>query len=83
MQQADVFILFIFLTRKPAVVVAITVVSVKLRGNGSGVTHQQEDEGQSSRFQPRETFAPGHLQRIDHISQLNVKKNKREKRTYI
>lgn len=46
------------LTREPAVVVGVTVVSIKLRGDWSGFTHQQEDKAHSSHFSTWAKFSP-------------------------
>lgn len=51
-----------FLTGKPAVVVGIAVISIKLRGNRDGVPNQQEDEAQLCHFSTWERFVEGHLQ---------------------
>lgn len=69
---------FVLLTRKPAVVVGVTVVSIKLCGDSGGVTEQQEDEAHSSHLDPRETFAQAHLQRINRIPQLHVKQTNKK-----
>lgn len=53
------------LTRKPAVVVAVTVVAIKLRRHRSGVTHQQEDEAHPCHFGTWERFAHCHLQKVN------------------
>lgn len=53
------------LTRKPAVVVGVTVVSIKLCGDWGSVTNQQEDEAHSFHFSTWERFAHCHLQKVN------------------
>lgn len=53
-----------FLTRIAAVVIGVTVESVKLCGDGGGVAHQQEYEAHSHHFGARQRFARYHLQRV-------------------
>lgn len=53
------------LTGEPAMEVAVTVVSVKLRWDRSDVTYQQDDEAQTHHVSTWDTFAHCHPQKVN------------------
>lgn len=61
----DVNIICNILTRKPAVVAGVTVVSIKLCGDWSGFTHQQEDKAHSCHFSTWGRFSHCHIQKVN------------------
>lgn len=61
----DVNVICNLLTRKPAVVVGVTVVSIKLRGDWSGFTHQQEDKAHSCHFSTWAKSPHCHVQKVN------------------
>lgn len=60
----DVNVFCNLLTGKPAVVAAVTVVSIKLRGDWHGFAHQQKDKAHSCHFSTWANFSHCHIQKV-------------------